>query len=61
MKEFFNHNHEHVTLVAHHSVLPIHLLVVGHCYTVATLVATLVLVAYAFATIYHERQGRRYE
>lgn len=61
MKEFFNNHHEQVTLLAHHSVLPVHLLVVGHCYTVATLVAAVVLVAYTVATIYHERQGRRYE
>lgn len=61
MRNFFSTNHQHVTLVAHHSVLPIHMLVVGHCYTVATFVATLVLAAYAFATIYHEQQAQRHE
>jgi len=62
MQEFFKQHHGHVTLLAHHCLLPIHILVaVGHYYIVASIASAAVLVTYAVAAIYHERQVHRYE
>ena len=57
MQDFMIRNYGHIKLSAEHSVLPIHMLAIGHYYSLATIVAFTVCTAYALASIYHHRKG----
>ena len=55
MHKFFMANHEPIKLIAEHALIPIHLLISIHVYSVATLVAGLVVAAYVAAAVCQAR------
>lgn len=56
MHKFFLANHEPIKLIAEHALLPVvHILISIHVYSVATLVAGLVVAAYVATAICQAR------
>lgn len=58
MHKFLQANHEPIKLIAEHSVLPVHLLLASHAYSIAALVAALVVFAYVAATVCKARTSQ---
>lgn len=50
LTEHLRNQYKHYQLLCEHSILPIHLLSIGHWYTAATLVAGTVTLVYLAAT-----------
>jgi hypothetical protein len=61
MHNFLTRNYAHIKYTAEHSILPVHLLTVGHYYSIAMLIAMLSVLAYAAASTIHRREEVRNE
>lgn len=57
MKNFFSRNHEPIKILTETSLTIINFMVIGHVYTLATLAAGVVMVAYVTAAIFKARES----
>lgn len=55
METIFGKHYELIKTSAEHTPIAVHMLVIGHHFTTASVIAALVMTAYAVSTFCHER------